>query len=470
MVRLDEHYKIEKTFSVQIRRSTDLPVSYLKQLFSKNGFTSHAGIAVTLPNTKVFFRRLDSDISEISSSDNQNKSAISQQFPVQTDELIVQLIQNKKLENNPNVAAATTKSSLRELSNILDKASITPTQIEPAILAAYSSVSINYPQTAHGKSIIAQVDTNNLTIGIIENGSIVFVRNLPISSKKLVLEMFAEQVASVLNQEIAITWNRLYGAEIQKETPVYIVPSCSINKDIFSLLEQKLNCQAIFPDPSLSIQSSADCSIDSSICTAEGLALNLLTPNQSCGINFLQTNDLETDSTVKIRKNLVICAFLSTAIVILLVVGLFIQLSNLEKQNNSIKESMVDTFRKTVPDEKNIVDPLAQLEQRLKPMQTGFVKFDPASAGADKPMQILRDISLNSPDQQNITINNILLTAGSARLSGTSNSYNSVYDWQHKLKENPKFPSVEIVEIGPDSQNTAVKFVILISLESMEKI
>ncbi len=470
MVRSAELFHIEKTFSVQMRRSTDSPVSYLRQLFSKIGFDPHADVAVSLPNTKVFFRRLETDASDPNHINEQNSSMFKQEFPAQADELVLQFPQCKTSESNHTVVAATTKSSMREMLDMLAGASVYPSLVEAAIFSAYSTVKVNYLEIPCGTSIIAYIDEANLTLAVVENNGIVLIRSLPLVPKESDLELIADQIASVLHQEVEVTWHRLYGTGIEKNTKIYIVPSCSINTDILPALEQKLNYQVIIPDPCRMVKSSADCTTEPTICTAEGLALGLLAPEQTSGINFLKATDFEADPMPAIRKNLAICAWLGAAIVVFLVLGLFARLFYLEKEYAFIKEEMKDIFKKTVPDETTIVDPLAQLEQRLKPLQADYNMFDPMSAGTTKPLEILRDISSSTPSESNITVNNILLTSKSARLSGTSPSFKSVYDWQSRLKANPKFSAVDILDVGAGTQSESVKFTILISLDSSEKI
>jgi hypothetical protein len=478
MVRSGELFHIEKTFSVKMRRSTDSPVSHLKQLFSRHGFDSHANIAASLSNAKVFFRRLEKDASDPNHINEQNSSVLKQEFPVQADQLVLQFPQHGTSESSHPAVAATTKSSLREILDMLAGASVYPSLVEAAIFATHLTIKVNYPEITCGTSIIAYIDEANLTMAVVENDGIVLIRSLPLVPKesaartadKSDLEPIADQIASVLRQEVEVTWRRLYGTGIGQETKIYIVPSCGINAGICPVLKRKLNWQVIIPDPCHTVKSSVDCAADSTICTAEGLALSLLAPEQTSGINFLQAIDLEADPMPAIKKNLATCAWLGAAIVVFLVLGLFARLFYLEKEYTSIKEGMNDIFKKTVPEETTIVDPLAQLEQRLKPLQDDYRKFDPTSAGTAKPLQLLRDISSSTPSESNITVNNILLTSKSARLSGTSPSFKSVYDWQSQLKANPKFSAVDILDVGAGTQSKSVNFTILISLDSSEKI
>jgi hypothetical protein len=477
MVRSAEQFYIEKTFRAQMRRSTDSPALHLKQLFSKNGFDRRANVAFSMPNNKVFFRRIESSKIGANHTNEDIYSIAGCEFPVQADQLVLPFQRASKLsESNHNVIAATTKDALRQTLDTVAEASIHPKLVEAAIFAAYLTVKVNYPEATSATCIVAYLDEHNLTMAVVENGSIVLVRNLPLISKESDARPNADQLAAVLRREAEVTWRRLYGTDIEEETKIFLVFSNSKEADIWPLLKQKLACQATIPDPCRMVKCSDDCNTDSTICTAEGLALGLLEPEQASGINFLDATDFEADPVPAIKKNLAICAALGAAIVAFLILGLFARLFYLEREYTSIKEGMKEILKNTVPDETAFVDPLAQLEQKLKPLQDDYKKFDPSSAGTAKPLEILRVISLSAPLQSNITVDNILLTNKSARLSGTSTSFKSVYDWQNQLKANPKFSAVDILDVGaaPASalrqEEAGVKFTILISLDSPEQI
>jgi len=470
IVRSAEQFHIEKSFRAKMRRNTDSPVFHLKQLFGRNGFDTNANVAISIPNIKVFFRRLQTNVSGSEHISEHSHSILKQEFPFQEEELVMQSPQkHTTAESGPAMVAAAKKGSLSELLDTVAEASIYPDLVDAAIFAAYSAVKVNHPEIAYGNNIIAHIDEVNLTIAVVENGNIVLVRSLPFVPKESDLKQIADELTSVLHQEVEVTWHRLYDTGIEQETKIYLLPPCSVNNDILPLLEQKLACQVTIPDPCRMVERSDDCTIDATILTAEGLALRLLAPEQTSGINFLEATDFEADPMPAIRKNAFICAVLGAAIVVFLVLGLFARLSFLEKKNIFIKGEMKEIFKNTLPGETAIIEPLAQLEQKLKPLQADYSKFAPFSAGTDKPLEVLRDISFSTPLESNIKVNNILITNKSARLSGTSPSFKAVYDWLRLLKENPEFYAVDILDIGADTQSESVQFTILISLDSSEQ-
>ena len=493
MVRSAELIVVEKTFKTQMRRRTDSPVLHLKQLFSKYGFDPHAKIAISMPDDKVFFHKLESGRREqdnreqqtLAGSDEMNysaaqtadKSALEQDFPVPADQLVLQFTPDRKnAVSRHAVLAATTKTSIHEMLDMAAEASVYPDMVEAAVFAAYSSVNFNYPEIANETCIIARIDETGLAMAVIQNGSIVLVRNLPLMSKESDLKMNTDRLADILRQEAEATWQLLYGAGIEKKTRIFLVPSGGVNAGLGQALEQKRNCGVVIADPCIIVKSSDDCEIDSGLCTAEGLALGLLEPQQAGSFNFLRSSVFDDDPVPAIKKDLVICAALVAGIIVFLILGMYARLFYLEKEYSSVRADMKEVFKKTLPDEKTVVDPLIQLEQKLVSLRDDYKKFDPSLAGAAKPLEILRSISLTAPSQSNITVNNILLTDKSVRLSGSSASFKSVYDWQSRLKANPKFSAVDILNIDGASsavsrqEDAGIKFIILISLDDSERI
>jgi type II secretory pathway component PulL len=66
---------------------------------------------------------------------------------------------------------------------------------------------------------------------------------------------------------------------------------------------------------------------------------------------------------------LIACATLLVLTAAIWFAGLFVQLSTLESQHARLKEQIHGAFRQALPEEKNIVNPLAQLQQKLDAFQ-----------------------------------------------------------------------------------------------------
>ena len=116
-------------------------------------------------------------------------------------------------------------------------------------------------------------------------------------------------------------------------------------------------------------------------------------------------------------------------------------------------------------EEKNIVNPLVQLEQKLGSFRKDyqlFASFYPANLS---PLKVLHGITSNTPSQGNIRIDDLLITTESVRLKGTCDSFDSVYQWQRLLQDIPGFTPVDVQDVQKDARANVIHFIILISLD-----
>jgi Tfp pilus assembly protein PilN len=193
-----------------------------------------------------------------------------------------------------------------------------------------------------------------------------------------------------------------------------------------------------------------------------------LAPEKTKGINFLEADKTDAAPALNLRKDFVFCATLICAIALFLLVGLFTRLSHLEAAYARIKNETTEIFQATLPHEKNIVNPLVQLEQKIEAFRRDSRLFTSLSDIGLSPLDALYRISVNSPLQENIKVDDILIAADTARINGTCDSFESVYQWQQLLQEDPGFTFVDVKDIQKQSKSGVVHFTMLLSLSTQE--
>jgi Tfp pilus assembly protein PilN len=210
------------------------------------------------------------------------------------------------------------------------------------------------------------------------------------------------------------------------------------------------------------VERSPDCQANGAICVALGLALRVLAPEKAEGVNFLQADDAVAKPALNLKKEAKICAVLVVAIAALLLVGLRVRLFYMERNYARLKKEINEVFRAALPDEKTIVNPLVQLEQKIQSFQKNYQLFASFHPTGLAPLNVLETISKSMPSQGGFKVDDLLVTSGSVRISGTCNSFESVYQWQEVLQKVPGFALVD-VDAQREVQSGAVSFNILIS-------
>jgi len=503
--RTGEQFHIEKVFSMQTRRGSDSPPEILRSLTSKYGFDRRADVAISMPNDAVFFRNLETDfagleqIRTLSKRDPkrgkehlQTRSVLEHNFPIEPDEIIAQVCSYRRSSSDKYsvLVAAVKRASLRERLNILAGANMRPNLVEAAIFAVHSAIVVNHPEIMSGTAVVAYWDESYLTLAVTQNDNILVVRNIPVifrsdNNKRRKVravrrdrnqryrgirvvrtrlentDSVQEQVAELLSREAQITWRKVFGSEIEQDNKIYLMAGDSIPIGFEAAVEENLHCQTTIVDPHAKVRGSAEYNGDAAICLAEGLALSALAPEETKSINFLEADTANVRPTLGLKREFITCAILMAAIAVVSLLGLFVRLSHFETKYAHIKNEIEETFQAALPEEKNIVSPLAQLEQKLQSLREDYRLFAPFSPTDLRPLDVLRSITVNTPSQ--VRIDDLLITTESVRLNGTCDSFESVYQWQRLLREIPGFTLVDVQDVQKEPKSGTVHFTIMVS-------
>jgi len=467
-----EEFHIEKALSVPTRRNTDSPADIIRSLVKQHAFDRHADVAISMPHDVVFFRNLETDSAGTERIRSLDSSVLENDFPIQPDEIIAQVCSYRQLPDGKYSAltAAVSKKILYERLSLLAGAKLRPVLADAAIFAVHSTVAINHPEITAGRAIIAYANESCLTLAVTEDNNILIVRNIPImASSGSNIHSVQEQLAEILPHEAQTTWQKTFDEEIERNTKIYLVSEGRVSDALEKLVKKNLRCRIVVVDPYARVKGPADGNSDLGISVAQGLALRVLSPEAAAGVNFLDADNADIKSALNPRKEFAIFAALAAAIVVVSLIGLFVRLSLLETKYNQIRNEIAAIFQQVLPEEKNIVNPLAQLEQKLQSVQKDYTLLGSASGAGVGPVEVLYAISKNIPSQVNVKIDNMLITAGFARLTGTSQSFESVYNWQKLLQETPLFSTVDVQDIRRSPESGLVNFTILAPLSAPER-
>lgn len=471
VLRIGKAFCIERVFDTQARRGTDSPSDTLKTLVNKHGFDRRAAVAISLPNDAVFFRSLETDSIGLERIREAGYSVFDYDFPLEADEMVVQPCSYRQVADQRYsiLTAAVAKESLRRTRAIVDGARMHPSLIGATVFSVHSTVSLNHPESRTGVAIIAHIAESHVTLTITENNRILIVRHFPLPEDSEGNGDPAEdQIGQVISREAGITWRKLFEAEISQDTRVYLVAGTGNIADLRESIEENLHCRTRVVNPYARVLLKHVGRPSTDISVAEGLALRTLAPEHMAGINFLQVDSGGDKSASSLRKELAICAALAAAIAVVSFAGLFMRLSQLEGRYAEIRDEIEHTFQSVLPQERNIVNPLAQLDQKLGSLREDYALFAPALGGAG-PLDVLYSITTNTPEEMNVNLEDILITPESVRLTGTADSYESVYKWQRLLQNAAQFSAVDVKNPQKMSGSELIRFTVLATVAAREQ-
>jgi Tfp pilus assembly PilM family ATPase len=481
--RTADGFCVDKAYCTKMRRSSDSPPGIIKSLIGKHGFDSKAQVAISMPQEAVFFRNLESDAAGLEQLLELSKAARPDQdhpasgatwehsFPLPPEQTLVQVHSHRPLsdEKHSALAVGVAAKQLHHRVDLVVEANKHPALVDAAIFAIHSTVAINHPESAAGTAIIAYLDETHLALAVVRDNSVLIVRNIPIadgSPDDSDIDSVEERVAQILVREVRITWAKLFGKEIDEGTRVYLSTAGDAANSLKTVIEENLQCRTIVVDPYANMQCPDKCD-NAAVCLAEGLALRVLAPEKTAGVSFRDAGADGAKTGVALKKEFAVCAVLAGVIALAWLLGLVVRFSRLEAKHSHMKSQVQQIFEQTLPNERNIVNPLAQLEHKLQSLGADYA-LSGYVVGTDMgPLEILKAITTEAPMDKNMDISSMLITAESVRVTGTSRSFDSVYKWQRRLQQIPQFSTVDVRK---GSESDPVQFTILISLAKPEQL
>jgi len=472
IMRMGKAFCIEKVYDTQARRETDYPSDILKKLIGKYGFDRRAAVAISMPNNTVFFRNLETDSVGFEQTAGISSPVLEYDFPIEPGEIVAQPCSYRRVDGEKDylLTAAVTKESLHKTRDILLQARMQPDLIGAAVFAIHSTIMLNHPEIKTGVAIIVHLTESHISLAVTQNNSILIVRNIPIVySSDNDTDSVEQKVANVLSREAGITCWKLFGTEIEQDTKIYLVTGNDNSTGLKDAIEESLHCRTTIVNPYARVLLKNLFRPVANISVAEGLALRTLAPEHTTGIDFLEADNANTKSTLNLKRELVICVTLVAAIAVVSLVGLFMRLSSLEANYAQVKSEIRESFRHILPEEKNIVNPLAQLDQKLQSLRKDYSLFGPISGADIGPLDVLYAITTSTPPEININLEDMLITTESVRLTATAKSFESAYNWQRRLQGAPQFSIVDIRDIQREPEGERVHFTVLVSFATKEQ-
>jgi hypothetical protein len=360
--------------------------------------------------------------------------------------------------------AATSSDLLDEELSLLSEGKLRPTSVETPITAAHTAVAFSHPESQRGTALLLCVEQTALNLAVIHEGNLLVVRNIPLlRSGESDPESIAHQVTDVLTREIEITWRKLFDADPDADLRVYLVSESRIARYLAAAIETDANCRVTLVDPYAGMRDTPSDDGRFPLCVAEGLALRKLLPEQAGAVNFLLPHNTRDRSLLSTKKELMVCGGLLATIILVWIAGLFFQLARLESQRIKIKEQINEVFRQALPEELNIVNPQAQLQQKLDSFDSDTAMLTPFRRGRLTPLEILRLLSTHQPTEGDLRLDDLLVATDSVRVTGRCDSFTTFSEWQRVLETIPGFHTVDVPKQEKDAKTGKVHFTLSLS-------
>jgi Tfp pilus assembly PilM family ATPase/Tfp pilus assembly protein PilN len=463
MTRTPEGLVIEKTFGTQTRRNTDSLPGILRSLTTEHGFDRRADVAVSLPCHAVSFAEVQTDAAGLQALRAGETPRLRDVLPIPADDAVIRVCSARLLPKGQYsvLVAAAPAETIREQLQLFKNADLRPTIVEAPVVAMHAAVALNYPELGQATTLIVGLDESTLTLAVIKEMNIRIVRNIPVPRDEDRLPT-ADSITDIIEREIDITRRKVFGASENKDMCVFLMSAPATGEQLLTAIQERTECRIIATNPYVNVRRSAD-DTDFPVYVAEGLAARALAGEEADHGDFLSAYDVRRRPGWSIRRELLACAALVVVTAAVWFTGLFVRLSTLESQYARLKQQMELVFHQALPQEQNIVNPMAQIQQRLDAFRQENGAFSSFRPGRYSPLEIMQLLTAHTPRTGGLRCHDLLITADSVQAVGSCDSFAVLSEWQRLLKQMPGFSAVEIQDQKKDARTGQVQFTLSMS-------
>jgi type II secretory pathway component PulL len=436
----------------------------VENIIAEENFDTSANVTVAVPFEKVYFQNFKTDISINEEVQRLIKYELEDDFPIPFDELVAGICGSRDLsgDNKEYLVCAVNRLDLQDRLNTIQQSHLKCSIVTADVCALYTVASVCCNLKDSGCSVVIHADNSRVILLITEKYEIICTRHFRYQDLNGASEDTPLTPVQVLSREIEMTLRSMYISCNGSKIKVFMSGSNELLNDLSAILPELMNCEIIPFNHLSKIDYSEQQQPNADNVIATGLALIGANEIQDV-LNFIAIDKFGAAQTVETKRGLLIAGALLVIIGILLVARLLYELNYLDGQHEIVKKQIRDVFVQTLPEEKKIVNELAQLNEQLNSVQTEYNTYTTGLNDRVLPLKILQIISEKITPDQNVRINDISMDPGLVRLQGIAASFESVDNLMDVLRKVSEFETIEVPNIDVDPQSSGVRFTFLIT-------
>ncbi|MBN1849651.1 MAG: pilus assembly protein PilM [Deltaproteobacteria bacterium] len=187
------------------------------------------------------------------------------------------------------------------------------------------------------------------------------------------------------------------------------------------------------------------------------LALTLRDNRKGHGFNFRKGEFEVTKRYEGLKNELRKIGIILGLVLLFIVINLGVDYSLLKNQYEAADQRLFHLYQSEFPDEKNIRMPLDQLRIKLNQIEDSSVSI-PGIDANQKVVNLLKDISERLPKSMDIRITNMVIDQTIVRMSGETDSFNTVDAMKNNLEPSSYFSEITISSAKLDRSGKRVQF------------
>jgi type II secretion system protein L len=385
------------------------------------------------------------------------------------------------------VAAALEKESLSHYLSLLQEQGLEPNKICPTDFVLAKSLSQTSQESEN--FIVLSCTTSAATIAVVQASAVAFMRELPYPTEVFTESLFsfdgkeihtdnperAEQavnkICRTVEQSIDI-FSYQFSSHLQ---PDYILLTGSML--LGQGFQDKMSSELGLPVKQSNLVHTDAVTLAADIAGQwkpelfdRPLALALQAAKagrKATAFNFRKDEFAPPHYLLGSKKQLFGAALTLSALTLLGLGYLFINVQQLAKKHDTLSAEMTQVFQKTFPGIQPSGDPLLHMRSKLQGMDTVSVSM-PVFSEEKRILLILHDISSRIPDNLDLHITRLIIDQDSVKMTGTTDAFKNVNNIKGLIAKSGRYTEVNIVSATNGKEGEGIRFEIKLQLTNAE--
>ena len=406
-----------------------------------------------IPATVVSFRNLSVPFHDIKKIRQILPFELEPTLPIPVEELIFDFEAVKRDKQQDLLTFSVKKTEIQRYLDLLGTVNLRPAVIMPGGYAAARFISTMTDDS--GDFLFIDTGEGNHTIYAVCSGHVRMVRTLPVASdgNPVIrnLETTLKRTFTALQESLGIAVNPSAVFSAGPQAPLLTTGNGS--STLLGVPVKSIDDLRTFPR----LKGSLDTPDWQSGHLDIALALALMETETVTGVNFSTERSTIQHYWSEYRKNIILTAVLIVLALVTALGGQLLAVNAKERRLAELDRQIERVFKSTFPEVTRVVNPLQQMQIKIKEAGDGSTGFDLTGARV-RVIDILNALSQQIPSSADVKVNRMVVGADNVVLSGDTDTFNTVDDIKGRLEEADMFKSVTISSADLEKSGNRVRF------------
>ncbi len=474
--------------------SEEVITSTLRELVSEGEMDGYTFIT-SLPGNQISTRIISLPFTEEKKIDQVVGFEVEGDLPFALEELVVDYHILQKKENESRILVAAVKKELfKSYLGILAAAGIDPRIVDIDSLALFNLYQMLSEEEKERCLSLIDLGAAKTSICIFSGGQVFFIRTIPLAGDAITeaiqkefgfsytqaeeLKLRSEELSQGEKKKISQTikgaldpllqeiWQTFYHSgemSIKRVEKAFICGGTSRLPNLPEYLAERLGIEVtklnILKEIPHRLRKTSE--LDSISPQALALGLREVGGVEVSRVNFRKGEFSFRKAIKEIQGKLIFAGIITLVILLLVFFSFFSRYFQLNSQYQDLRREVKAIFAETFPDERKIVDPVRQMQSKLKEMKK---KIGYNSESNGPILDILQEICDRVPQEITVDIEDLLIDFEQIRIKGKTESIEAVDKIKNGLMKNERFKKVEVKDTRRGVDESSFNFQIKISL------